>query len=72
MARAKQTAWKSNGGKAPSKQLATRTTCNTAPAIGGVKKPHRMLPYFNGLVNFYRRFIPQREQIMQPTKCKNI
>uniref|UniRef100_A0A671S087 Histone H3 n=1 Tax=Sinocyclocheilus anshuiensis TaxID=1608454 RepID=A0A671S087_9TELE len=38
MARTKQTARKSTGGKAPRKQLAS------APATGGVKKPHRYRP----------------------------
>ena len=41
MARTKQTARKSTGGKAPRKQLATKAARKTAPATGGVKKPHR-------------------------------
>ena len=41
MARTKQTARKSTGGKAPRKQLATKATRKSAPATGGVKKPHR-------------------------------
>ena len=40
MARTKQTARKSTGGKAPRKQLATKARKST-PATGGVKKPHR-------------------------------
>lgn len=44
MARCKQTARKSTGGKAPRKQLATKTARKTAPATGGVKKPHRYRP----------------------------
>lgn len=44
MARTKQTARKSTGGKAPRKQLATKFTRKTAPATGGVKKPHRYRP----------------------------
>lgn len=47
MARTKQTARKSTGGKAPRKQLATKYT-RKAPlpsaATGGVKKPHRFRP----------------------------
>jgi histone H3 len=46
-ARTKQTARKSTGGKAPRKGLATkatRKTAPTAPATGGVKKPHRFRP----------------------------
>ena len=44
MARTKQTARKSTGGKAPRKQLATKTVRKSAPATGGVKKPHRYRP----------------------------
>ncbi|KAH1168834.1 hypothetical protein KIL84_013424 [Mauremys mutica] len=44
MARTKQTAWKSTGGKAPRKQLATKAARKSAPATGGVKKPHRYRP----------------------------
>ncbi|KAI3852160.1 hypothetical protein MKW98_028641 [Papaver atlanticum] len=51
MARTKQTARKSTGGKAPRKQLATvvarKTTAaarKSAPTTGGVKKPHRYRP----------------------------
>jgi histone H3 len=47
MARTKQTARKSTGGKAPRKQLATKATRKSAPATGGVKKPHR---YYRPLV----------------------
>ena len=44
MARTKQTARKSTGGKAPRKQLATKAIRKSAPATGGVKKPHRYRP----------------------------
>ncbi|KAF3628125.1 histone H3.2 [Capsicum annuum] len=44
MARTKQTARKSTGGKAPRKQLATKAARKSAPATGGVKKPHRFRP----------------------------
>ena len=44
MARTKQTARKSTGGKAPRKQLATKAARNAAPAAGGVRKPHRYRP----------------------------
>ncbi|XP_065575987.1 uncharacterized protein LOC136037278 [Artemia franciscana] len=44
MARIKQTARKSTGGKAPRKQLATKAARKSAPATGGVKKPHRYRP----------------------------
>jgi histone H3 len=44
MARTKQTARKSTGGKAPRKMLATKAARKSAPATGGVKKPHRYRP----------------------------
>ena len=44
MARTKQTARKSTGAKAPRKQLATKAARKSAPASGGVKKPHRFKP----------------------------
>ena len=45
MARTKQTARKSAGGKAPRKQLATKAARAAAPALGGAtKKPHRYRP----------------------------
>jgi len=44
MARTKQTARKSTGGKAPRKQLSTKAARKSAPETGGVKKPHRCRP----------------------------
>ncbi|TFK81323.1 histone H3 [Polyporus arcularius HHB13444] len=53
MARTKQTARKSTGGKAPRKQLAAKSQARktaavrlflTSAATGGVKKPHRFRP----------------------------
>ena len=44
MARTKQTARHSTGGKAPRFQLATKAARRSAPASGGVKKPHRYCP----------------------------
>ncbi|XP_037833297.1 histone H3-like, partial [Kryptolebias marmoratus] len=44
MARTKQTAHKSTGGKAPRKQLATKAAHWSTPATGGVKKPHLYRP----------------------------
>eukprot|EP00033_Pygsuia_biforma_P001990 GCRY01002213.1.p1 GENE.GCRY01002213.1~~GCRY01002213.1.p1 ORF type:complete len:138 (-),score=30.60 GCRY01002213.1:310-723(-) len=45
MARTKQTARKSIGGKAPRKQLAQKAAKKAAPrGAGGVKKPHRYRP----------------------------
>ncbi|XP_051948118.1 histone H3-like [Xyrauchen texanus] len=46
MARTKQTARKSTGGKAPRKQLATKAARKSAPATGGVKKPHLALFHY--------------------------
>ena len=44
MARTKQTARKSTGGKAPRKTLATKAALKSAQATGGVKKPYRYKP----------------------------
>jgi histone H3 len=44
MARTKQTARKSTGGKAPRKQLAAKAARKATPASGGVKKAHRYRP----------------------------
>merc|ERR1719163_1087612 len=44
MARTKQTARKSTGGKAPRKQLASKAARKSAPSTGGVKKKHRFRP----------------------------
>jgi len=44
MARTKQTIRKIIGGKAPRKALATKAARKSAPATGGVKKPHRYRP----------------------------
>ena len=44
MARTKQTARKQTGAKAPRKALANKAARKTAPAEGGVKKPHRFRP----------------------------
>ncbi|KAL9933982.1 hypothetical protein V8E36_007064 [Tilletia maclaganii] len=44
MARRKQTARASTGGKAPRAQLATKAAKKTVPAAGGVKKAHRYKP----------------------------
>ncbi|KAH0730487.1 hypothetical protein KY290_001494 [Solanum tuberosum] len=44
MARTKQTTRQSTDGKAPRKQLATKAARKSAPATGGVKKPHRFRP----------------------------
>ena len=44
MARTKQTARKSLGGKAPRKSLATKAHRKSAAAYGGIKKPHRYRP----------------------------
>ncbi|TGZ56699.1 hypothetical protein CRM22_010106 [Opisthorchis felineus] len=44
IARTKQTARKSTGGKAPRKALATKAARKSAPTTGGVKKLHRYRP----------------------------
>ncbi len=44
MARTKQTARKTTGGKAPRKSLASKAAKKSAPSTGGLKKPHRYKP----------------------------
>lgn len=44
MARTKQTARKSTGGKAPRKMLHMKAARKSSPTVGGVKKPHRYRP----------------------------
>jgi histone H3 len=44
MARTKQTARRSTGGKAPRTHLATKAARMSAPTRGGVKRPHRFRP----------------------------
>lgn len=44
MARTKQTARKSTGGKAPRKMVPAKAARKSAPATGGIKKPHRYRP----------------------------
>lgn len=39
-----QTARKTQGGKAPRKELATKATRKPVPAGGGIKRPHRYRP----------------------------
>jgi hypothetical protein len=51
MARTKQTARKSTGGKAPRKHLATKAARKSAPTTGGIKKPYRF-DYFAVLFGF--------------------
>lgn len=51
MARTKQTARKSTGGKAPRKQLATKAARKSAPNAQGIKKPHRYR-YFGCFLNW--------------------
>ena len=44
MARTKQTARKSTGGKAPRKQLAAKSARKSTPSTGGTKKKMRFRP----------------------------
>jgi hypothetical protein len=59
MARTKQTARKSTGGKAPRKQLATKAARKSAPTTGGVKVSILLVPtqnvsaFFNISLTFY-------------------
>ena len=60
MARTKQTARKSVGGKAPRKQLATKAVRKYAPSSGGIKKPHRLIymTYIYLITHLYHRYRP--------------
>ena len=44
MARTKQTARKTTGTKAPRKHLVSKAARKSAPASGGIKKPHKFRP----------------------------
>jgi hypothetical protein len=63
-----QTARKSTGGKAPRKQLATKAARKSAPATGGVKKPHRYRPgtgmYSSCEMDVFSRFIDFTHQTL--------
>ena len=67
MARTKQTALcKSTGGKAPPwKQLATKAARKSAPATGGVKKPHRYRPGTVALHGEIRRYQKSTELLIR-------
>ena len=66
MARTKQTARKSTGGKAPRKQLATKAARKSAPATGGVKKPHRYRP---GTVLFVKSVVTRNPPSCWSASC---
>lgn len=46
MARTKQTARKSTGGKAPRKQIATKAARKSTSTAGGIKKAHRFRYFY--------------------------
>ena len=54
MARTKQTARKSTGGKAPRKHLVTKVACKSAQATGDVKKLYRNRPGTVALRKIFR------------------
>ena len=66
MARTKQTAHKSTGGKAPRRVLATMSARKTAPHTGGVKRPHRYRPGTVALREI-RRYQRSSELLVLPT-----
>ena len=68
MARTKQTARKSTGGKAPRKQLATKAARKSAPATGGVKKPHRYRPGTVALREI-RKYQKSTELLIRKVRC---
>lgn len=53
MARTKQTARKSTGGKAPRKSVASKAARKGRAGAGGVKKPHRFRPGKRASKNFF-------------------
>ena len=65
MARTKFTGHKSAGGKAPRKALATKAARKSAPATGGVKKPHRYRPGTVALREI-RRFQKSVDPLIRP------
>jgi histone H3 len=69
MARTKQTARKSTGGKAPRKQLATKAARKSAPSSGGVKKPHRYRPGTVALRQIPEVYRTTHPQTPIPTSC---
>merc|ERR1712141_954247 len=68
-ARTKQTARKSTGGKAPRKQLATKAARKSAPATGGVEKPHRYRPGTVALREI-RRYQKSTELLIRKLPCR--
>merc|ERR1711915_582254 len=64
MARTKQTARKSTGGKAPRKQLSSKAARKSAPSTGGVKKPHRYRPGTVALLEI-RRYQKSTELLLR-------
>ena len=71
MSRTKQTARKSTGGKAPRKQLATKAARKSAPATGGVKKPHRYRPGTVALREI-RRYQKSTELLIRKTPFQRL
>jgi hypothetical protein len=63
MARTKQTARKSTGGKAPRMALVTKAARKSAPATGGIKKP-----YFN-IFQFAMRLNTMVSKLMEDFVC---
>ena len=71
MARTKQTARKSTGGKAPRKQLATKAARKKSPSSGGVKKPHRYRPGTVALREI-RRYQKSTDLLIQKLPLKRL
>ena len=71
MARTKQTARKSTGGKAPRKQLLTKAAQKSRPHIGGVKRPHRYRPGTVALREI-RRYQKSTELLIRKRPFQNL
>ena len=65
MARTKQTARKSTGGKAPRKDLAALAARKSAPATGGVKKPPRRYRPGTAALREIRRYQKSTELLIR-------
>mmetsp|Transcript_8459 Transcript_8459/g.12886 ORF Transcript_8459/g.12886 Transcript_8459/m.12886 type:complete len:138 (-) Transcript_8459:98-511(-) len=72
MARTKQTARKSTGGKAPRKMIASKAAVKKSPfAFGGIKKPHRYRPGTVALREI-RRFQKSTDRLLPKMAFKRL
>lgn len=69
MARTKQSARKSTGGKAPRKNVASKAARKSSAGKGGIKKPHRFRPGTVALreIRRYQKVIAPRDGVCYHT-----